>query len=98
MAKKKSDITTGFQTKAEADEHGYTAVCIERLSDGAMLSLNSDLTTYSFSPEVVKGSSNYQYTFERLMEDHRAKGKFKVISLVKNLNLDKYAKFFEKRA
>jgi hypothetical protein len=79
----------GFKSKEEAAQHGYTAVVIERISDGAQLTLNSDSETYSFSEELVKDLTKYTYTYERLMDDPRAKGKFKVLSWVKDLNPDK---------
>lgn len=83
-------INTGFDTKEEAAELGYTAATIERLSDGSVLTLNSDLTTYSYP------NSRNKYTYERLMEDDRCRGDFQVLSWVKNLNVEKFLKFLNK--
>lgn len=80
----------GFSSKEEAAAHGYTAVIIERISDGVQLSLNSDNETYSFSDDYVPGANKQQYTYERLMEDFRARGKFRVLSWIKDLNPDKF--------
>lgn len=90
MGKTKNNSNAeGFKSKEEAASLGYTAAVIERISDGAQLTLNSDGETYSFSDDVVKGMAKYEYTYERLMDDHRAKGKFKVLSWVKDINPDK---------
>ncbi len=93
MAKKtKVKNEFGFESKDKAAKLGYLAVAIERIKDGKLLTLNPDFETYSF---VGKYSSS-KYSYDRLMDDDRCKGKFRVLSWVKNLNLDKYNKFDNK--
>lgn len=82
----------GFESKEQAAKLGYTAVSIERIHDGKILSLNSDFETYSFTDKP----DGYKYTYERLMDDHRAKGKFKVLGWAKNLTPETYMKIFNK--
>jgi len=50
---------------------------IERIDDGEILELNNDGKTYSFIKSEM--ASPHKYTLERLMEDPRAKGKFRII-------------------
>lgn len=91
--KKKTKIDTGFNSKEEAAQLGYTAAVIERISDKEILTLNPDLETYSFSETLSKDGDKYKYSYERLMEDHRAKGKFRVLTWVKNFNAEKFTLF-----
>jgi len=89
-------LDTGFPSKKAAEALGYIAGTIERLSDGAVLTLNSDHETYSFSKEFTKGGLSPKYTYERLMEDSRAKGAFVVRGWIKNFNAENFVKFLNK--
>ena len=48
---------------------------VERIDDGEILNLN-DNGTYSFINSCMH--KPYEYSLERLMEDPRARGKFKI--------------------
>lgn len=89
-------LDTGFESKEQAAELGYIAACIERVEDGRLLTLNSDLETYSFKDELAGQLSPYKYTYDRLMDDHRCKGEFKVLSWVKDVNGEKFINFLNK--
>lgn len=93
MGKKKIEINGGFESKEEAAELGYIAAAIERVKDGRLLTLNSDMQTYSFADKLAGSYSNYKYTYDRLMDDYRCTGQFKVLSWVKNVNVEKYIKY-----
>lgn len=51
---------------------------IERIEDGELLKLNED-GTYSFINSIM--AAPYKYTYERLMEDKRAKGYFREVKI-----------------
>ena len=91
---KKKKIDTGFNSKEQAANLGYTAVTIQRIFDGRILHLNANLQTYSFADKLDESNTPYEYTYERLMDDLRARGKFKVISWAKNVNPETYQKIF----
>lgn len=95
---KKLKLDTGFASKEEAAKFGYIAACIERVSDGRMLLLNPDGETYSFSEKRSKEAMAYKYTYERLMDDHRCIGAFKVLSWVKDINVEKFMQFLNKKS
>lgn len=86
----------GFESKEQAAKFGYTAVSIERIHDGRILSLNSDFETYSFADKPEDEKEIYKYSYERLMDDHRAKGKFRVLGWAKNLTRETYMKIYNK--
>jgi hypothetical protein len=92
-------IDGGFETKEQAAALGYIAATIERVKDHQLLTLNSDLVTYSFafgtSPNL-DGHSNNKYTYERLMDDHRCTGHFRVLAWVKDFNAEKFIKILKK--
>lgn len=89
-------LDTGFESKKQAADLGYIAACIERIKDGRVLMLNSDLETYSFKDELASQLCPYKYTYDRLMDDYRCKGEFKVLSWVKDVNAEKFIKFLNK--
>lgn len=88
MVIKKNKIDAGFSSKEEAAKLGYLPAVIERLSDGEILRLNSDMT-YSFTD--ARMHNKYSYSYETLMEGHM--GSFQVIGWIKDFNLDTYTKF-----
>jgi hypothetical protein len=92
-------LDTGFETKEQAAALGYIAATIERVKDHQLLTLNSDLVTYSFmsgTPPNLDGHSKNKYTYERLMNDHRCTGHFRVLAWVKDFNAEKFIKFLKK--
>lgn len=94
--KAKLELNTGFKSKKEAADLGYIPACIERLSDGQLFLLNSDLETYSIKDERIENYVPHKYTYDRLMDDYRCKGKFKVVSWVRDFNAEKFIKFLNK--
>lgn len=101
MVKKKKSkpelkYDTGFESKDQAGELGYVAACIERISDGRLLFLNSDLETYSFKDNRIENYVPHKYTYDSLLNDSRCIGAFKVISWVKDFNAEKFIKFLNK--
>ncbi|SRR5258706_4942738 len=91
-------LDTGFESKEQAAQLGYIATRIERISDGRVLTLNSDLQTYSFNDLATDQLSANKFTYERLMNDYRCIGQFKVISWVKDFNAEKFLKFLNKES
>jgi len=98
MKTKKIKLDTGFESKEQAAKLGYVAACIERVSDGRILILNPDAETYSFNDDKMRDLTPYKYSYDRLMNDHRCIGHFKVISWVKDINVEKFMKFLNKKS
>jgi hypothetical protein len=63
---------------------GYVPFTVERISDGELLHLNPNNTTYSFK-DCKNGC---EYSWARLFLDPRAKGQFRVLGWSKIENLE----------